>query len=169
MAKQLSTQSGAPAGSQKNTAQPTLLATLLLPMQASQLLVPNVSMAELVGHQLPQRPAQSLPDWIQGFVQWRGESVPLVLYENYLGKRRGAEANDLRIAIMNSISERYRGRFYGLLIQGIPRMLKVTEEDLVNVSGEPAAGSLFQVDTPLGQADLPDLEALEEALGQALP
>lgn len=161
MAKQLSTQAA--------TTQPGLLPTLLLPMQASQLLVPNVAMAELVGHQLPQRPAQSLPEWIQGFVQWRGESVPLVLYENYLGKRRGAESNDLRIAIMNSISDHYKGRFYGLLIQGIPRMQKITEEELINLAGAPSSGTLFQVDTPLGQADLPDLEALETALGQALP
>src|SRR5690606_25346453 len=139
------------------TAHPTPLTTLLLPLQARHLLVPNVSMAELIGHQLPQRPAQSLPDWIQGFIQWRGESVPLVLYENYAGKRRGAESNDLRIAVMNSINDHYQGRFYGLLLQGIPRTLNVTEEDLVNLAGEPASGTLFQVDTPLGKADLPDL------------
>lgn len=146
-----------------------LLATLLLPLQANHLLVPNVSMAELVGHQLPQRPAQNLPEWIQGFVQWRGESVPLVLYENYLGKRRGAESNDLRIAIMNCVSGHYQGRFYGLLIQGIPRMQKLTEEELINLSDAPAAGTLFRVETPMGQADVPDLEALEVALGKALP
>lgn len=154
---------------QTNTTADPILSTLLLPLQTSHLLVPNVSMAELVGHQLPQRPDQKLPAWIQGFVQWRGESIPLVLYENFVGKRRGAEAPDLRIAIMNSINPDYPGRFFGLLIQGIPRMLKLRAEELEFVPDVEQKGAQYVVDTPLGRAAIPDLEALELALAKALP
>lgn len=154
---------------QPNTPADPILSTLLLPLQASHLLVPNVSMAELVGHQLPQRPEQELPNWIQGFVQWRGESVPLVLYENFIGNRRGAEAPDLRIAIMNSINPAFAGGFFGILIQGIPRMLKLRAEELEQITDAELKGAQFVVDTPLGRAAIPDLDALELALAKALP
>jgi len=48
-----------------------IIACLYLPVNQQQLLLPNVSVAEVVGYQSPEAPSNK-PDYFLGYVSWRG-------------------------------------------------------------------------------------------------
>jgi len=54
--------------------------SLLIPLAHSQLLVPTVTVAEMIPFQWPDHDSEA-PDWYLGNIMWREQSVPLVCYE----------------------------------------------------------------------------------------
>src|SRR5690606_41468672 len=99
------------------------LTALLMPLHDRNLLLPNVAMAELVPYQTPER-REGLPDWLLGYIGWRNLTLPLLSFEVASGSRAEIGRN-ARIAVLNAIGDRPGTPFLALLLQGIPRALKV--------------------------------------------
>lgn len=141
------------------------ISCLLLPLKDKQLLLPNVSVAEIVpfSHLLT---TASSAKWILGQVSWRGVSVPVVCYELINNKPAPAPNTDARFAIINSTTGNPKLPFYAVLIQGIPRLVRVNKEDLQQVEAmhnaeyDACAVNIEQT----GAAMIPDLDKLEAAL-----
>lgn len=159
------------------------ITALLLPLQGDQqLLIPNVSMAELAPGDTPAggEITDQQPEWLDGQILWRGSATPVVRWEALTGRVLQPDAEDCRFAVMNRLYGELEQPFYAILLQGIPRMLHVSPESLTaavagHVSGEiaeaasePAPGCLFTVDTELGRAVIPDVEWLEKQLTRAM-
>lgn len=138
------------------------LSALLLPLANSQLVVPDVAVAELIGYHTGIPVATSAP-WDLGDVAWRGRQVPLVSFEGACGQPlpRGER---VRIAVMHGIGERLR--FFALVIQGIPRTVRLDSQ--LSYIDVPLA-SLELAGVMIGQevARIPNLEKLAEGLVQA--
>jgi len=64
--------------------------------------------------------------------------------------------------VFNAVSDQGSSRFFGMLIQGIPRMIKLGDAD-VREDSESAIAQVekMAVITQLGKASIPDLEYLE--------
>lgn len=144
---------------------------LLLPLQGGlQLLIPNVTMAELAPRDTPygERQDDTEPDWLSGTLGWRGQQIPLIRWERLRNKTPEADRDGWRFAVLNSLYDSYSGNFYALLIQGIPRMLRVNEGELPVLESANAEHpeALFEVETEMGPAIIPNLEWLEQELGQ---
>ena len=72
------------------------------------------------------------PDWFLGFINWRNQRVPLVSYEAIVGGSRPTMSNMNRIAVMNHTGADTVGMdFFALLLQGTPRLLRLTPEDII--------------------------------------
>ncbi|GGM04242.1 chemotaxis protein [Pseudomonas asuensis] len=148
------------------TSTPENLTGLLLSLTDRTLLLPNVAVAELI----PYRPVAKLanqPDWCLGQVAWRDLRLPLLSFEAASGAPLQFDRNNTsaRVAIINALGGRAHVRFLAVLVQGIPRSMRVTPD-------------LESAEVPLGPLELaavkhqseivkiPDLIALEEKLAE---
>ncbi|TWI58414.1 chemosensory pili system protein ChpC [Pseudomonas duriflava] len=141
------------------------LTGLLLSLTDRTLLLPNVAVAELV----PYRPVPKLsgmPDWCLGQVGWRDLRLPLLSFEAASGAtlQFDRSSTTARVAIINALGGREHVRFLALLVQGIPRSMRVTPE--LQAADVPLAPlELAAVQHEESIVKIPDLVALEEMLG----
>lgn len=143
---------------------PASLTALLVPLADRMLLVPNVAIAELIPYRAPQS-AQGTPPWFLGQVSWRDLTLPLLSFEAASDgqPRTGVGA---RVAVLNALGGRDHVKFIALLVQGIPRSVKV--DPSLARSGIPLAPlELDAVNLGDVQARIPDLVALEQKLADA--
>lgn len=140
------------------------LSVLLLPLAGRQLVVPDVAVAEIIGYRPGDTAGRAAP-WELGDIPWRGRQLPLVSFEAACGQPlpRGER---VRVAVMHGMDERLP--FFALLMQGIPRPLKVDSQ-------------LSYVDVPLAPLELaavlvgqdavrvPDLDGLATLILSARP
>lgn len=145
------------------------LSCVLVPVAGRQLLLPNVSIAEVVDYAC-QEPGPDTPDWLAGRLDWRGQNLPVISYDvangGYLqvpGESRG------RIVVLNSISDSNKQlRFLALMTQGIPSQIRVTRGQIRQLDAETGPADLMQVDTDGETAWIPNLEYLESLASQSL-
>lgn len=139
-----------------------IIACLYLPVNLQQLLLPNVSVAEVVGYQVPEQSIDK-PDYFLGYVTWRGIQIPLLSYELANGQSSSTVTSNARIVVINSIGEHHEALpFFAILTQGIPRLVKVAN-DLIH----PINSTLKEAETSIVKLDgedavIPNLAYLEE-------
>jgi chemosensory pili system protein ChpC len=143
---------------------PAHLNCLMLPLKDRNMLLPNVTVAEIVpfSHLLT---TNSNVDWVLGRVDWRGVTVPVVCYEMLNKQGAPAPNPNARFAIINGVGAHSRMPFYALLIQGIPKLVHVAEKDLQEVdamnTGEYDARVVTLDQTPVV---IPNLDHIEQTL-----
>lgn len=141
------------------------LSCMLLPLKDKQLLLPNVSVAEIVpfSHLLT---TASNKNWMLGRIQWRGITLPVVCYEMLNQQSAPAPNPNARFAIINGVGGHSSLPFYALLIQGIPRQQRAQESELQTVDAvhkgayDAQAVTINQEESAM----IPDLDSIEEAL-----
>ena len=142
----------------------SIVSSLLVPIQSKSLLVPNVMIAEVVSMQNLQA-FDGAPPWALGMIQWRGELVPVLSFEIANSQVRGRDTSSARIAVFNAVSGQSRYRFFAILVQGIPRMVKLSDNDIrEDVQATTGVAERMSVITQLGKAVIPDLDYLESLL-----
>ncbi|MHA7880740.1 MAG: chemotaxis protein CheW [Saccharospirillum sp.] len=138
-----------------------VVSSLLVPLQQKNLLVPNVAIAEVVSRS-EMTPAESGPPWLLGHLIWRGEQLPVISFEVANSQLRSQDSANARIAVFNAVSGVGRRRFFGLLLQGIPRMIKLGDQDVrEDAQASTGQAEAMAVITQLGKASIPDLDYLE--------
>ncbi|MEW8500302.1 MAG: chemotaxis protein CheW, partial [Candidatus Thiodiazotropha taylori] len=60
--------------------------SVLIPLHERQILLPNATVAEVMGYQQPEYAGDELPEWFLGHLAWRGVMIPVVSYEGLLGE-----------------------------------------------------------------------------------
>jgi len=140
------------------------LTGLLVPLADRILLLPNVAVAELVPYRAP-RVTEGAPSWFLGQVPWRDLSLPLLSFEA-ASNGIAASGAGARVAILNAIGGRDHVKFIALLVQGIPRPIKV-DASLARSDVALAPLELEAVNLGDVQARIPDLIALEQKLADA--
>jgi len=136
------------------------LASFWVPMQQKSLLVPQVVIAEVIAS-AAVTPDSEAPNWLLGWLDWRAQSVPVISYEAANGQALAADSSATRVAIFNVLSEGNETLFFGLRIQGIPRLLRLSDAEVREDSlAHLAPVERMAVITQLGKASIPDLEQL---------
>lgn len=105
-----------------------------LKINEADILLPSAAVAEIV-------PIKNLinvankPSWMLGYLDWRGNSVPLVSFEAMGGVRMPSlSSGSVKAAILFSIGEDRHFPFISILVQGAPGSLSVDEEGIVPIS-----------------------------------
>lgn len=141
---------------------------LALPIVGDQVLVPNAVVAEVFAAE-EIAPAQGGPEWLLGSLDWRGRRLPLVCMEAALGGRRPEAGARAKVVVMKALTRDPGLTNYAVLVQGIPHQVLATGQLLTReapVNGaRPFVAADLQVDGR--QAFIPDLDAVERALGDA--
>lgn len=139
------------------------IACLLVPVTGRQLLLPNITVAEVVAStEIAPAPAGS-PAWHLGFITWRDMAVPVVAFEGMNGQSVPREHE--QVAIVSGISAQRELPYYGIVVQGVPRLAKVKIAQLEDLEGVPTGDVEFLQVRYAGElAVIPDLDALEAYL-----
>ncbi|TCS43215.1 chemotaxis protein CheW [Reinekea marinisedimentorum] len=142
------------------------VSSLLVPVQNKSLLVPNVVLAEVIPYGQLQSMNDS-PPWALGAIEWRGELLPVLSFEIANSQVHAQDSETARIAVFNTVSAQSRYKFYAVVVQGIPRMVRLTEAE-VREDNQAVAGQAekMPVITALGKAVIPDLDYLESLLSR---
>lgn len=140
------------------------LTGLLVPLTDRTLLLPNVAVAELIPYRAPQLSA-GMPSWFLGQIAWRDLRLPLLSFEAASGGQVSVSSG-ARVAVINALGGRPAVKFIAVLLQGIPRSIKVGAE---LVRADVALSPLELDAVQFGEAVLkiPDLIGLEQKLADA--
>lgn len=137
---------------------------VLLPLQHTQILLPNVTVSEVIGYRETDLVANA-PDWLLGSINWRQRKVPVVAFDYFLSKAVSAPGYRARIALCHNLRGNPKLPFIGMLCSSIPRLARVNSETLRD---DDQAGKLphmtlshaYYLDEEVW---VPDLEAIGEA------
>ncbi len=141
---------------------PDTIRTLSIPLLGVQMMLPNVAVAEVI-EMREAEPVENAPDWMLGSIEWHGIRIPLIAFETL---QTGAPVDipaSARIAVLNRLSEQQAPGFYALLMQGIPRSVRVSREGLGDAEQDQAGDASSSLQVGMGDARslIPDLAAIE--------
>lgn len=146
-----------------NAASATLTG-LMVPLSDRTLLVPNVAVAELLPYRAPQA-TPGMPAWMLGQIAWRDLRLPLLSFEAASDGESQITSNT-RVAVINALGGRPEVKFLAVLVQGIPRSIKL-ESNLARANVQLAALELDAVSIGEAVLKIPDLIGLEQLLADA--
>lgn len=141
----------------------TELACVLIPLGAMQLLLPNVSVAEIT----PWRRLkawEASPDWCIGLLGWRGETVPVLDFEALSNPDAAGTERGRCLLIMNRARSSVGRPFYCLVSAGLPRLVHLTPADLESHPIKLGDAEVASVMVGTEQAIVPNLSFIEERL-----
>ena len=123
------------SGHLQNTAAVNELATLLIPVNGKQLVLPNVTVAEIIAYEEP-KPAEGsadgkeTPNWFLGYFGLRNTDVPLVSFESINEEPFSSQSRQRRIAVLNGLVDENRLPFCGIVTEGVPRLMRVIPDEV---------------------------------------
>jgi len=141
---------------------------LLLPIGQLGLLVPAVCVAEV----LPWRPVREVansPDWLLGTLAWRGDAIPVVRFEMINGATDAPTPQNECVAVMNRCRSVHSEAFYAIATSGLPRMVQVSEEDIVAEQTHLGVAESAAIKLGAEQVRVPNLGYVEDQLASVRP
>lgn len=143
---------------------------VIIPLDGGAILLPNASVAEVVGYQAAM-PIPSAPAWCLGRFQWRGLAVPLVAFERVIGGALLDIGHRARITVIYGLGQKAAGTpYYGLVAQGIPRLSRVLADGIQSWEdsrGHEAIAANVIVDGI--KCWIPDMDAMTELVSAITP
>jgi len=142
------------------------LPTFLIPLQKSNLLLPNNTIAEIIPYEPLQR-VQDTPDWFLGLLNWRGMQVPVVSFE--MLTREGASFSLMSVAsaslvICTALGGDDEMPYFALVAQSLPRLMRLSSEELKESHEQTLDTELLMVRLNGQPATIPDLNYIESTL-----
>ena len=141
------------------------LRTILAPLNEGYVLLPNSAVGEILNFTSPE-PFKQGPAWLLGEIAWHGWQGPVVNYERLI-KDNGITTitSKSRILIVKTLGESTQVNYIGLLIQGLPRLKKVSAETLQETETEELPETVFsKVSIDNLQAFIPELGDLTRVI-----
>ena len=137
-----------------------------LPIVGWQLIVPNVSVAEIIAYFRPEKEGD---DWYEGSLIWRGAMVPIISVEKMCQREYLEPGPRSRIAIIYNLSGDKDLPYVGLILQDIPRAYLAEEDHMQPVVSKSECKYMFgRADMMLEQLMVPDLDAIMAAVKQKI-
>lgn len=138
---------------------------IVLKTNSDELLLPNAAVAEIVPIKNIINVANR-PNWMLGYLDWRGNSVPLVSFEAMGGARMPSLASGaIKAAMLFSIGDDKDFPFMSILVQGSPSIVNVGEQDIVENKEEITHAAIEnKVMLSKGNYSILNLEKLEEII-----
>ena len=132
---------------------------IVAPLTFGHVLVPNIVVAELMDFTMPE-PLRRAPNWILGELVWNGWQVPVISFEHLTSD---SSANTItakaRILIIKTLGESIHVNYIGLVIQGLPKLKKITADNLLEKLADEFPEGVFS------EVSVDDLEAMIPELG----
>lgn len=142
------------------------ISSMLLPLEGRYLLLPGVAVAEIVTFVAPESENyEGTPPWFLGHIFWRNLRIPMISYEAMIGAEVPLVSPHCRIAVMNNTGLNHQLEFFAVLLQGTPRLLRLSSED-VSTNNEKIcdSGEALHVQVLGDEAVVPDIAYMERNL-----
>lgn len=145
----------------------TEIRSVVVPLTGVQILIPNATVAEVVGFANPD-PVADAPDWLLGTFLWHGWQVPLISFANLTEHAEAESIEGARMCITKTLIDNERMPYIAILAQGFPRLTTVTEDNLTEIPSESnpiaVAGKVIVGDM---EVVIPDLDRLGHLVAHA--
>lgn len=132
--------------------------SILAPLTNGYVLLPNSTVGEILEFSPPE-PFKQGPQWLLGEIAWCGWQVPIVNYERLINDNINAKiTSKCRIVIVKTLGESTQVNYIGILIQGLPKLKKITTTNLIEEKTDELANAVFsEVSIDDLQTYIPDL------------
>jgi len=108
----------------------TLSVFLCPALSESSVLFPVLGVAEIVTA-LPSRKLYGAPKWVHGFCVWRETEILVLDYQHFLNEQPVTRKKS-HMVILNTLSNNEHLPFMGMIIDGVPQRVELSEHDLNN-------------------------------------
>ncbi len=140
---------------------------VLINVTGSRALLPNATVAEVITYSQPEV-LPDAPDWMLGYIRWRGWRLPVVSYARMIGSATSEGEFGAKVVVLKFLGGNPRHSYFAMLAQGFPRLVTVSEQALIEdvsvVEDDQAPlpeGVLMKVYLNDDAASIPDLAAIE--------
>jgi len=145
----------------------TEIRSVLVPVSGAELLLPNASIAEIVGYTAPESIEQA-PEWLLGNIVWHGWQVPVLAFGVLTEQKEQEPVQGAKICVSKGLIGNERMPYIGILAQGFPRLVTVTKDMLTEVPDSSThiaiAGKAIIGDR---EAWVPDLDRIGQLVAHA--
>lgn len=133
--------------------------TILAPLTDGYVMLPNSAVGEILTFTSPE-PFKRGPPWLLGEIAWRGWQVPVINYERMLRDNGVTTITaKTRVLIVKTLGESTQVNYIGLVIQGLPKLKKVSASTLVEKQIDDLPDTVFS------KVTIDDLQAVIPELG----
>ncbi len=138
---------------------------MLIPLHGDRLLLPNASVAEVIGYREPDR-VDIDESWLKGKVNWHQRELPVIDFERMIGRPDLAPGIRQRITVCYAPDPKAKWPLFGIVAQGIPRLLRVSEQVIDSATEGPQGDSAIEMRVWVGGEPfmVPDLGFLQRRL-----
>lgn len=145
-----------------------LIHCMLAPTDEEILVLPTSVMAEVIDFQSPS-PMEAAPPWLLGQLEWNNRQVPVFSFTALINAADVGEISaKAKILIIKSLADSARVPYLGILISDLPRMLNLTDSDIVQTGDEKKSLGVFSRILLEDQAAIvPDLDRLTHLVTHA--
>lgn len=156
------------AGQLKTNAAVNELAALLIPIHQRHILLPNVTVAEIIPYVKPT-PVADKPDWFLGMIRWRNTDVPMVSFEKLNAEPFESHSKSRRLVVLNSLVDGDRLPFCAFVAEAMPRLMRVMADEIVAEEAlTPGPAEHCRVLVSGEPASIPNVDYLQQQLLQQL-
>lgn len=140
----------------------------IIPLTGMSLVLPNTCIAEVINYSEPM-PVENAPGWFLGNLLWRGITIPVVSFETANDVPAAEIGKATRIAVLNGVSGNDKLSFYGVIVQGIPRLASLEETDIQEKANPDVVLPLALSQNEIADQDavIPDQVKIEALLKKA--
>lgn len=110
--------------------------SLLLPLNADIVLLPNAAVAEVIPFSQPLA-IEDAPDWLLGYINWRERRVPLIMYESASDGNAGSIHKGCRVAVLNTLNGNNDLPYIAIVMQSLPS-LQIVRANTIQYADRPA-------------------------------
>lgn len=146
----------------------SIVRSQIIPLTGMNLVLPNTCIAEVINYSAPI-PVEKAPDWFLGNLLWRGITIPVVSFEGVNELPSAEISKGTRIAVLNGVSGKEKLSFYGVVVQGIPRLAALQQTDIQEKANPDVSlpCALSQSEIAEQDAVIPDQVKIENMLEKA--
>ncbi len=105
---------------------------VMLPVEATNVLLPNASVAEVITYTDPV-PFDGAPDWVLGQINWRGWSVPVYSFSIMTGVVEAEDISKAKFAVFKVLTGHSKMPFLAMVAQGFPRLVTINRQTMTVV------------------------------------
>lgn len=137
-------------------------------MGSAAIMLPTSAIAEITDY-APPAPLENTPAWLLGQVEWEDWQVPVICYSALINSEPPETATARsRIMVVRSLSNTTRVPFIGFLVSEIPKLAKVSDDELEVADDERKSLGVYNQVKMAGQsAVIPDLDRLSQLVERA--
>lgn len=141
--------------------------SLLLPVNGIDVLLPNATVAEMIGYSAPEV-IEGAVEWVLGTILWQGWQVPVIDYAGLIEAGDGGPLNAKRICVVKTLTRTERMPYMALAATAKPRLVTIAPDSLEELHAEynPIA-VLGHVRLDEHEAIIPDLDRLGHLVAHA--
>lgn len=141
--------------------------SVIVPLTGGKLILPNANVAEVIAYEATD-PVTGGPSWLLGTLLWRGWQVPLMSFPILTGQVEEEPTANSRICITKALNGNERMPYIGLLAQGFPSLVTITDANLTGVPMESKPiGVAGKAVVETAEVWVPDLDRLGHLVAHA--